>query len=177
MEIDPPELDPDEDDLIIIEDEGVEELGSPAPSLEGDLPPGDERVLYEKLTVTHSEGAVSAAVQLRHGERRVVGETEAADTPDGHLAAVIHATLDAMLMLHESGMRFHTPRFDRIRFGRDEVLVVYLEAVEGRDLHRFTGSALVQQDLRQSAVLATLSATNRLVGLWAAREQLDFDIL
>lgn len=162
-----------EDDLIIIEDEGPEEPGP----LEADLTTADDRVLYEKLTVSHSDGAVSAAVQLRHGERRVVGEMEAADTPDGHLSAVIHATLDAMLMLHESGMRFHTPSFDRIRFGRDEVLVVYLEAVEGRDLHRFTGSALVHQDVRQAAVLATLSATNRLVGLWAAREQLDFDIL
>jgi hypothetical protein len=187
----PPEADPEpaagseapfEDELIIIEDDDEEDEEpeleeSPAFELGEGLPGDYERIIYEKLTVSHSAGVVNAAVQLRRGDQRAIGEHEAADTPDGHLAAVIHATLEAMLMLHESGMRFQTPRFDRLEFGREQVIVVYLESIEERDLHSFTGSAVVRQDLRQAAVLATLSATNRLVGLWAAREQLDFEIV
>lgn len=164
------------DELIIVEDEDEDEADQGQDIIDT-LTAADERIVYEKLTVSHSDSIVSASVQLRRGGQRVVGEHEAADTPDGHLAAVIHATLDAMLLLHESGMRFQTPRFDRLEFGRDQVIVVYLESIEERDLHSFTGSAVVRQDMRQAAVLATLSATNRLVGLWAAREELDFEII
>jgi len=136
----------------------------------------DPRVLYEKLTVTHAQGRVTAAVELRRGERNAVGETEAADTPDGHLAAVIHATLEALLLLFDTGMNFDTPRFTRSQFGREEVLVVHLEAVEERVLSSYTGAAVIRQDPRQAAVLATLAATNRLVGRWVLRDAVDFDI-
>jgi hypothetical protein len=136
----------------------------------------EPRVLYEKLTVTHAQGRVTAAVELRRGERSAVGEVEAADTPDGHLAAVIHATLEALLMLFDTAMNFDTPRFDRLRFSREDVLVVHLEAVEDRVLSSYSGSAVIRQDPRQAAVLATLAATNRLVGRWVLRDALDFDI-
>lgn len=138
---------------------------------------GELRVLYEKLTVTHAAGLVTAAVELSRGARRAVGEREAADTPDGHLAAVIHATLDALLLLFETGMRFDTPRFDRLHFGREEVLVVHLSAVADRELSSFTGAAVIRQDPRQAAVLATLAALNRLVGIWTTRGPVDFDIV
>ncbi len=172
----PVEEKPFEEELIIVEDDEPELGEEPSFDMGEGLAVDGERIVYEKLTVSHSAGIVNAAVQLRRGDQRAVGEREAADTPDGHLAAVIHATLEAMLMLHESGMQFQTPRFDRLKFGREQVIVVYLESIEERDLYSFTGSAMVRQDLRQAAVLATLSATNRLVGLWAAREEIDFEI-
>ena len=150
-------------------EEGLEADG------ESDL--SEPRIIYEKLTVTHAGGVVTAAVELSRGERHAVGECEAADTPDGHLAAVIHATLDAMLLLFETGMHFDTPRFNRVHFGREEVLVVHLSAVAERELSSFTGAAVIRQDPRQAAVLATLAATNRLTGLWTARDTVDFDIL
>ncbi len=145
--------------------------------LDGDADLSEPRIIYEKLTVTHAGSVVTAAVELSRGERHAVGECEAADTPDGHLAAVIHATLDAMLLLFETGMHFDTPRFDRLHFGREEVLVVHLSAVAERELSSFTGAAVVRQDPRQAAVLATLAATNRLTGLWNPRDTVDFDIL
>lgn len=142
-----------------------------------DIELAEPRIRYEKLTVTHAGGLVTAAVELSRGERRAVGEREAADTPDGHLAAVIHATLEALLLLFETGMHFDAPRFDRLHFGREEVLVVHLSAVAGRELSSFTGAAVIRQDPRQAAVLATLAALNRLVGLWTARGGVDFDIV
>ncbi|MBM4116814.1 hypothetical protein FJ251_03595 [bacterium] len=145
--------------------------------VEDELEPVEPRVTYEKLTVTHAGGQVTAAVELGRGERRAVGECVVADTPDGHLAAVIHATLEALLLLFETGLHFDTPRFERLHFGREEVLVVHLSAVAGRELSSFTGAAVVRQDPRQAAVLATLAALNRLVGLWSAREAVDFDIV
>lgn len=175
---------------LIIEPEPEPQPDAPAPSAkaepldaksevepENELDLVEPRVVYEKLTVTHAGGLVTAAVELSHGERRAVGEREAADTPDGHLAAVIHATLDAMLLLYETGMHFDTPRFERLHFGREEVLVVHLSAVAERELSSFTGAAVIRQDPRQAAVLATLAATNRLTGLWSPRGGVDFDIL
>ena len=165
-----PELEPEPDVLL---DEPDDDDSLDSGDFEDLMAP---RVLYEKLTVTHAQGRVTASVELSRGDRGAVGEMEAADTPDGHLAAVIHATLEALLMLFDTAMNFDTPRFDRLRFGREEVLVVHLEAVEERVLSSYSGSAVVRQDPRQAAVLATLAATNRLVGRWVLRDALDFDI-
>jgi hypothetical protein len=155
----------------------VVDPGGTTPDTEAAVEFGEPRVIYEKLTVTHAGGLVTAAVELSRGEQRAVGEREAADTPDGHLAAVIYATLDAMLLLFDTGMHFDAPRFERVPFGREEVLVVHLSAVAERELSSFTGAAVIRQDPRQAAVLATLAATNRLTGLWSAREAVEFDIL
>jgi hypothetical protein len=146
-------------ELIVIEDAGEE-----------------ERVLFERLDLSHSQGLVSVSVTLRRGARCEVGEHETADSPAGNLDAVIKATLEAMLLLHESEMQFAAPGFDRVRFGHEEVLVVHLAAVENREVISFTGSAVVRQDPRQAAVLATLSALNRLTGLWPLRDELEFEI-
>ncbi len=136
-----------------------------------------ERVLYDRITVTHEAGRVLAAVTLSREERQVVGEARSADTDDGHLSAVVEATLAALLQLFRPRMEFASPQFKIESFGREEIMVVYLSAVEGRDIQTYTGSAVIRQDASQAAVLATLSALNRVAELWQERDGLDFEIL
>ncbi|MCP4546178.1 MAG: hypothetical protein GY835_06905 [bacterium] len=137
----------------------------------------EPRILFKRISVTHEAGRVHAEVTLCVGERCEVGEGFSADTPDGNLAAVIQATLQGVLLLHQPEIDFSDPAFRTITFGNAEVLVIYLTAVESRNVQTYVGSAIVRQDIRQAAVLATLSALNRLTGIWPDRESPEFDIV
>ena len=142
-----------------------------------EAPTAVARVLFERIVMTHAEGRVTIEVSLRSGERRATGESNSADTAEGNLAAVIDATLEAVLMLYAPKLEFAQPHLKILAFGRDEIIVVYLSALEGRIVHTFTGSALIRQDPQQAAVLATLGALNRVLALWPEREGLDFEIV
>lgn len=164
-------------------EEGEEDAGNEADEAEEILVVEEEPVALpprprlDRVEVAHAAGEVQAAVTLSLDGRRATGESASADTPDGHLAAVVHATLDAVLMLYETDMRFTSPACRRLEVGREAVLVVYLDAVSERDVLSFAGAAVIRQDRQQAAVLATLDALNRLTGLWNPREGKDFEIL
>jgi hypothetical protein len=155
-----------------VDDEGVETL-----LVEDEEPPAlQPRLRLERVEVAHAAGEVQAAVTLSLDGRRATGEFLSADTPDGHMAAVVHATLEAVLMLYDTDMRFTSPACRRMELGREAVLVVYLDAVSERDVLSFAGAAVIRQDRQQAAVLATLDALNRLTGLWNPRGGKDFEI-
>ncbi|MBN2171650.1 MAG: hypothetical protein JW819_10070 [Candidatus Krumholzibacteriota bacterium] len=156
------EVDDEDVETLLVEDEEL-----PA------LPP---RPRLERVEVAHAAGEVQAAVTLSLDGRRATGEFLSADTPDGHMAAVVHATLEAVLLLYETDMRFTSPACRRLELGREAVLVVYLDAVSERDVLSFAGAAVIRQDRQQAAVLATLDALNRLTGLWNPRGGKDFEI-
>lgn len=184
--ITPDELDDEfDDELFDIDDEAAGEFmaGEVAP-LDGEedffiLEDDDEdrRVLYRKMSVTHEDGRVHAEVALSLGDRYEVGEGFSADTPDGHLAAVIQATLQGLMLLHEPEMDFAEPIFRVVSCGREDVLLVHLSAVESRNVFTFAGAAIIRQDPRQAAVLATLGALNRQAAFWPLREDSEFDII
>lgn len=138
---------------------------------------GEDRLIIRKVGVSHENNQVHAEVTLTMGETKTVGEADDADTPTGHIAALIRATLEAVLMLYETKIRFSDPQFKIVTLGNEEIFLVHLSAVEGRQVHSFAGSAIIRQDSRQTAVMATLSALNRIMGLWAQRSGVDFDIL
>jgi hypothetical protein len=155
-----------------VDDEGVETL-----LVEDEEPPAlQPRLRLERVEVAHAAGEVQAAVTLSLDGRRATGEFLSADTPDGHMAAVVHATLEAVLLLYDTDMRFTSPACRRMELGREAVLVVYLDAVSERDVLSFAGAAVIRQDRQQAAVLATLDALNRLTGLWNPRGGKDFEI-
>ncbi len=153
------------------------------PDFEGDLEEviveTDEapRVLFSSLSVTHARSRVMAEVTLSMEQRHEVGEFEAADTGDGHLTAVIQATLQAMFQLFQPELSFDLPQFQILTFGRERVMVVYLSAIAGREFRSYIGSALIRQDIQQTAVLATLSALNRVSSCWEEQASLDFEIV
>jgi len=139
--------------------------------------PGPDRPIIRKVGVSHEENLVHAEVTLMLGESKAVGTAEDADTPSGHIAALIRATLEALLMLYETRIRFSDPQFKIVALGSEEIFLVHLSAVEGRQVLSFAGSAIIRQDSRQTAVMATLGALNRLMGVWKRRTILDYDIL
>lgn len=149
-------------DQLIIEDEAVET---------------GERPIIRRVGVSHEDNLVHAQVTLTLPDQQAVGESSDADTPSGHIGALIRATLEAVLILYDTKIRFSDPQFRIVTLGNEEIFLVYLSAVEGRNVHSFTGSAIIRQDSRQTAVMATLGALNRVMGLWARRSGMDYDIL
>ncbi|MDP6418196.1 MAG: hypothetical protein QGG80_01860 [Candidatus Krumholzibacteria bacterium] len=139
-------------------------------------PRPQERVLIQKISVSHEENEVRAEVSLSIKGQKSVGEAVDADTPSGHLSALVRATLESLLLLHDTETRFSDPQFRILTMGQEDIFVVYLSAVDSSGVQSFTGSALVQRDTRKTAVMATLSALNRVCGVWAPRSSLEFDI-
>ncbi|MBC8368307.1 hypothetical protein H8E52_12945 [bacterium] len=137
----------------------------------------EDRPIIRKVGVFHEDNQVHAEVTLALSEDKFVGEAKDADTPSGHIAALIRATLEALLMIYDSKIRFSDPQFRIVTLGNEEVFLVHLSAVEGRNVHSFAGSAIIRQDSRQTAVMATLGALNRIMGLWARRATVEYDIL
>ncbi len=152
---------PQPTDQLIIEDE--EEV--------------EDRPIIRKVGVFHEDNQVNAEVTLALNDGKYVGEAKDADTPSGHIAALIRATLEALLMIYDTKIRFSDPQFRIVTLGNEEVFLVHLSAVEGRNVHSFAGSAIIRQDSRQTAVMATLGALNRIMGLWARRASMEYDIL
>ncbi len=135
------------------------------------------RPIIRKVGVFHEDNQVHAEVTLNLGGTKAVGEAKDADTPSGHIAALIRATLEALLIIYDTKIRFSDPQFRIVTLGNEEIFLVHLSAVEGRNVHSFAGSAIIRQDSRQTAVMATLGALNRIMGLWAKRSVVEYDIL
>jgi len=155
----------------------------PAPGAErlivedGDELEGGLRPVIRRVSVSHEDNQVQAQVTLSLKGRKAVGESMDADTPSGHIAALVRAALEAVLILYDTRIRFSDPQFRIVSLGSDEVFLVHLIAVEGRNVLTFAGSAIIRQDSRQTAVMATLAALNRSMGLWPPRAMVDYDIL
>lgn len=137
----------------------------------------EDRPIIRKVGVFHEDNQVHAEVTLALSDGKFVGDAKDADTPSGHIAALIRATLEALLMIYDTKIRFSDPQFRIVTLGNEEVFLVHLSAVEGRNVHSFAGSAIIRQDSRQTAVMATLGALNRIMGLWARRATVEYDIL
>ncbi len=137
----------------------------------------EDRPIIRKVGVFHEDNQVHAEVTLNLGGTKAVGEAKDADTPSGHIAALIRATLEALLIIYDTKIRFSDPQFRIVTLGNEEIFLVHLSAVEGRNVHSFAGSAIIRQDSRQTAVMATLGALNRIMGLWARRAVVEYDIL
>lgn len=135
------------------------------------------RPIIRRVGISHEDNQVQAVVTLSLDGRKAVGETRDADTPSGHIAALVRATLEAVLILYDTRMRFSDPQFRIVSLGSEDVFLVHLSAVEGRSMHSFSGSAIIRQDSRQSAVMATLGALNRIMGLWPQRSAVEYDII
>ena len=90
---------------------------------------------------------------------------------------MIQATLHGMLQLFQPNISFDIPQFEILSFRQEKVMVVYLSGVEGRDHRSYIGSAVIRQDIRQTAVLATLSALNRIASRWDEQSSMDVEII
>jgi hypothetical protein len=150
---------------------------TPAPSpLEGGGAGGaaPPRLAFVEVKLETSGLRSRAQVELSLGERHIVGMADGPATRSGGLELVAEACLAAASQFLADPVSFSLGGLERLRVGRDEVLVVLVRFVQGRSEKTLTGSSACDQDDLRSVAYAALDALNRTFASLRLREPEEF---
>jgi hypothetical protein len=144
--------------------------GGPRP--EGGTSP--RRLGFENVKLETSGLKSAAQVELSLGEAHIVGMSEGPATRTGGLDLVAEACLAAAGQFLSEPVSFSLGAVERLRVGRDEVIVVLVRFVQGRSEKTLSGSSTCDQDDLRSVAYATLDAINRTFSSLRMRERETF---
>jgi hypothetical protein len=116
----------------------------------------------------------AAQVELSLGDTHIVGMSDGPATRSGGLDLVAEACLAAVGQFLSDPVSFSLGGVERIRVGRDEVIVVLVRFVQGRSEKTLSGSSTCDQDDLRSVAYATLDAINRTFSSLRMREREAF---
>lgn len=125
-----------------------------------------ERLRFTSFSFTRSPSAFcKASVELEWmGGERFLGRAEGNASPAGDLRLAAEATLRAISQFSKGAISFEVLGVKALRaFDANVVIVSVLARREGAE-QRLLGCHLADEDSLRSAVLATLQATNRILG-------------
>jgi hypothetical protein len=141
-----------------------------APALEAQ----PKRPAFEHVRLNTSGLRTEAQVELSLGDVHVLGSAEGPATRGSVLELVAEACLAATTQLVDEPVSFSLGGLERVRVGRDEVLIVVVRFIQGRSEKALTGSSLAEQDDLRSVTYATLDAINRTFGSLRQREAVEY---
>lgn len=121
------------------------------------------RVVFHKLQVVQDALKCIAHVELKLGDVIFEGTHRDTDTPDARVYAAARAVIEALEYLTEKQMAFYLAGLEQMRVYEDRLLVVLVEARQGRQRMRMVGTAAVKDDTHEAAVRAVLDAVNRFI--------------
>jgi hypothetical protein len=131
------------------------------------VPPVDERkrrLYFEDVEVRRSRTlGVACRVTLRKGEETFVGEADGMENERQRIELAARATLAAITGAEGDSRALALEGCRMLDAFERQFVFVGVTARFGRDSSLLTGSAEVKESPEQSAVLATLDATNRWV--------------
>ena len=121
------------------------------------------RVVFHKLQVLQDALKCVAHVELKLGDVIFEGTHRDTDTPEARVYAAARAVIEALEYLTEKQMAFYLAGLEQMRVYEDRLLVVLVEARQGRQRMRMVGTAAVKEDTHEAAVRAVLDAVNRFI--------------
>ncbi len=121
------------------------------------------RVVFHKLQVVQDALKCTAHVELKLGDVIFEGTHRDTDTPEARVYAAARAVIEALEYLTEKQMAFYLAGLEQMRVYEDRLLVVLVEARQGRQRMRMVGTAAVKDDTHEAAVRAVLDAVNRFI--------------
>ncbi len=121
------------------------------------------RVVFHKLQVVQDALKCTAHVELKLGDVIFEGTHRDTDTPEARVYAAARAVIEALEYLTEKQMAFYLAGLEQMRVYEDRLLVVLVEARQGRQRRRMVGTAAVKDDTHEAAVRAVLDAVNRFI--------------
>ncbi|HJR53266.1 MAG TPA: hypothetical protein VJ982_06080 [Gemmatimonadota bacterium] len=121
------------------------------------------RVVFHKLQVMQDALKCTAHVELKLGDVIFEGTHRDTDTPEARVYAAARAVIEALEYLTEKQMAFYLAGLEQMRVYEDRLLVVLVEARQGRQRMRMVGTAAVKDDTHEAAVRAVLDAVNRFI--------------
>lgn len=135
-----------------------------------DVDPKRERLRFIRFSFKRSPSAqCSAEVELEWGAGEVfVGRTEGLSSPLGDLRMASQAALTAIERFSAGAMKFELLGVKTLRVFDATVAIVSLSYLRNGERQRLLGCHLADDDPLRSAVMATLQATNRILGNFIA---------
>lgn len=110
-------------------------------------------------------GRVTARVELEWNPgESVVGRSDGIATPLGDIRISVDATLRAIESFAQGSVTFELIGVKTMRAFDANVVMVSVLANTGSETHRLLGCQLTDDDVYRGAVVATLQATNRVLG-------------
>ena len=141
------------------------------PGVAGASAPGPApRLEFANVRVEQSGLSSEARVELHLGEAHVLGIARGPATRTSSAELVAEACLQAAERFIEDPVVFALGAVDRLRLGRDRVIVVSVRLLRGREEKLLTGSCPGESDDQRAVAYATLDALNRTFGLLSVRE-------
>jgi hypothetical protein len=137
----------------------------------GDRP---ERLAFENVRVETSGLETEARVELSLGDAHVLGIASGPATRGSSLELAAEACLRAAVRFVEETVSFALGGLDRVRIGRDQVVVVVVRMIQGRSEKILSGSSPVEQDDLRTVTYATLDAINRVFGNLTPRQLVEY---
>jgi hypothetical protein len=134
----------------------------------GVVPPAAsrERLRFNSFKFDRSaSGRCTAEVRLDWLEgRQIIGRSEGHSSPQGDLRTAAEAVLDALASFTDGAIRFELAGVKSLRAFDSNVVIVALAMRGEEGQQRLIGSFLTDNDQVRAAIMATLHATNRVLG-------------
>jgi hypothetical protein len=133
-----------------------------------------DRLAFENVRVETSGLESEARVELSLGDAHILGMARGPATRGSSLELAAEACLRAAVRFVEEMVTFALSGLDRVRIGRDEVVVVTVRMSQGRNEKVLSGSSPVEQDDLRTVTYATLDAINRVFGQLTPRHLVEY---
>ena len=134
----------------------------------------DERIRFVSVNLFVAGARTQAQVELRWKGLPRMGSASGWSTRDGAHRMVAMATVAAVQEFLAEDLALAVQEVEAVRLGRRRAVLVTIAMLTHRREKLLSGSCVVEHDLQQAVVLATLSALNRLVGGLRVKEPTEY---
>jgi hypothetical protein len=145
----------------------------PAPEENGQ---GAHRLRFGGVTVSLNALRCQVQVELGLGDQEAVGEVVGSNSRQQIPRLVAEATLKAVERFLSDEYLLSLADLEQITLGSDTIVVVNVKFLTGRRQQALSGSCVVDHDLQQSVVYATLDSLNRILGRLEIKEPVEYEL-
>lgn len=121
----------------------------------------ESRYTFSSVNMVLSGAEAEVAVNLLKDGNTFTGSSKGPNTAQNRSRLIASATLNALKHAFDEQTYFLVEDLSVVPLGKEKAVVVLLTGLKGRREKSFLGSALVNDDLDQAVVFATLSGLNR----------------
>jgi hypothetical protein len=162
----------DDSEILPLPGDNVIEL-VPTPE---DKPRSGHRLRFGGVTVSLNTLRCQVNVELGLGEQEAMGEAIGSNSRQQVPRLIAEATLRAVERFLGGDYALCLNDLELVTVGSDTIALINVKFQSGRRLQTLSGSCVVEHDLQQSVVYATLDSLNRILGQLIIKEPVEYEL-
>ncbi len=136
----------------------------------------ETRLRFGGVTVSINQLRCQVQVELGLGSQEAVGEAHGPNSRDQVPRLISEATLKAVERFLSEDYLLTLGHIELLDMGSDTIVVVNVQLMTDRKKVALSGSCVVDHDLQQSVVYATLDSLNRILGRLNVKEPVEYEL-